>query len=319
VHRAGPATIRSLGIFVAYAGGLLVGEAAAAAKTKKPAAVDEPPSSQADAEKRSDKLRLEIATCAPEDLAPLDGATLAKLVETRCRTLRIPEGAAPTEIGDDEMLVALCTRREASAREAIDPKACGLEASVQLDGGKTFKLGADGELALSLRTAKVVRDGALASGAAMTLVASAGEQSLRAPLTFRRSVEGYAQGRVAWLPMPMLTTDFSREAGGYRLGITPVAVGLGLKWFPATGSSGYVGLSAFGAWNLLIPNDTQTLTNGTSVRVNYKAVGAGLLLDASGYFGVGAGFGRTFTTDTRTDFRMWFYIGPRLLSAFHEL
>lgn len=269
-----------------------------------------------------ERPKLEIATCPPEDLALLDGAALVKFLEARCRTLRVPEGAAPTEVGDDEMVVAICSSRAAGAagaREALEPKSCGLEAAVQIDGGKHLKLGADGELALSLRTAKIVRDGELTSGASMTLVASAADQTLRSPLLFRRAVEGYGHGRVVWFPLPMLTTDLSSGGGGYRLGLTPIAVAVGAKWHPATGSRGYVGASLFGAWNLLIPNDAQTLTNGTAVRVNYKAVGGGLLLDASGFFGIGAGIGHTFTSDARTDFRMWLYIGPRLLFGLNEL
>jgi len=314
-------------LIVAY-GGDRIGDVprAHAAKPKKPAKPEPKPEPEPKAEpapeKKAEKPKLEIATCPPEDLAVLDAAAVVKFVEGRCRTLRVPEGAAPTEIGDDEMFVAVCTRREGGTREAIEPKSCELEASVTIllpDGAKTMKLGADGDLALALRTAKVARDASPSNGTSLTLVATAGDQSLHSPLIFRRASEAYGHGRVIWFPLPMLTTDFSSAANGYRLGITPIAVALGWKWFPSATSRGYVGASVFGAWNLLVPNDTQTLSNGTGVRINYKAVGGGLLLDGAGFFGVGVGVGHTFTTDARTDFRMWFYFGPRLLFGLNEL
>lgn len=292
-----------------------------AAKPKKPAKPEpEPePKPEPKPEKKPEKPKLEIATCPPEDLAVLDAPGVVKLVEGRCRTLRVPEGAAPTQIGDDEMLVAICVRREGGSREALEPKSCGLEASVLIEGGKVMKLGADGDLALSLRTAKIARDASPSNGTLVTLTATAEDQTLHSPLVFRRSSEGYGHGRVVWFPLPMLTTDFSAASNGYRLGITPIAVAAGWRWFPSGSSQGYFGASLFAAWNLLVPNDTQTLSNGTGVRINYKAIGSGLLLDASGFVGIGAGLGHTFTTDSRTDFRMWFYIGPRLLFGLNEL
>lgn len=292
-----------------------------AAKPKKPSKPEPEPEkpSKPEPEKKVEKAKLEIASCPPADLAVLEPSAIVKFVEGRCRTLRVPDGAAPTDMSDDEMLVAICTRREGGERVATSPKSCGLEASVQVDGGKTLRLGADGDSALSLRTAKVVRDASLANGASLTLSATAEDQTLHSPLVFRKGSEGYGNGRVIWFPMPMLTTDFTAKSSGYRLGITPIALGLGWKWFPSAGSRGYFGASLFGAWNLLVPNDTQTLSNGTTVRINYKAIGGGLLLDASGWIGVGAGVGHTFTSDARTDFRMWFYIGPRLLFGLNEI
>jgi hypothetical protein len=154
-----------------------------------------------------------------------------------------------------------------------------------------------------------------ANGAALTLVVDAqGQPSVRAPLAWRRASEGYAAGRWLWFPLPMLTSDLSSSPQGYRLGVSPIAAAAGLKVFPSTTSRGYFGLSAFVAWNLLVPNDTQTLSNGTQVRINVKAFGGGALFDASGWVALGLGLGHTFTTDARTDFRVWLYFGPRLLS-----
>lgn len=333
IERVNVRRLRLFAAAVIVAPVLAVGPTPAlAAKPKKPPATKpkveaEPaPDLAPDAPKpKTEKARLEIAACPPEDLAQLEAAALVTFLEKRCRNLKVPETSAPTEIADDEMLVALCTRKGDSGREAIEPKECGLEASVHVDSGKTLKLGADGDLALALRTAKLGRDAALSNGTTMTLVVAGAEKAIvedkpvRSPLVWRRPFEAYGNGRVVWFPLPMFTTDLSSSPGGYRIGVTPVAVALGWKWFPSGSSRGYVGASAFAAWNLLVPNDTQTLSNGTTVRINYQALGAGLLLDASGWFAIGAGVGRTFTTDSRTDFRMWLYFGPRLLSGLNEL
>jgi hypothetical protein len=266
------------------------------------------------------KPRVELAICAVEDLSELESAALLKLLK-KCKSLRGKD--TTTAIADDEMLVAVCVNKGDEGEEAIDIKECGLKATATADGGTALSLGADGDLALALRTSKLIKEAKPSNGtkidfAAVQTPADGDPRTIRAPLIFQSGSEGYGNGRVIWFPLPMLTTDFSSSQQGYRLGITPIAVAAGWKWYPSSTSQGYFGLSAFLAWNLLVPNDTQTLSNGTFVRVNYKALGVGLLFDAAGYFAIGAGLGKTFTTDNRTDFRTWIYFGPKLLGGLNE-
>ncbi|MGZ3420700.1 MAG: hypothetical protein ACXWUG_30250 [Polyangiales bacterium] len=266
------------------------------------------------------KPRVEIGACPPESLSEMEGTALVTFLRKRCRNLKVPEDAAPTEIGDDESLVAICVQPGAQGEEteAVEPKTCELKATVEIEGQAPHPLVPDGDLALVLRTARLTRS--LHHGSAFALVASsAGEteaKTIRSPLVFKKAVEGYGPIWV-WMPMPMFTTDFSSSPQGYRFGITPLAVAVGGKLHPGS-SRAYFGLSAFLAWNLLVPNDTQTLSNGTGVRINYKAIGTGVLFDGSGWVGLGLGIGHTFTTDARTDFRSWFYLGPRLLFGLNE-
>ncbi len=280
------------------------------------------------------KLRVEYATCpaldGAGDLAEHDAESLVEHLRRRCRNLRVPEGAAPTEIGEDELIVALCVREGADPGEeltieAVAPKTCGLHATVApISAGKApISLVKNGELALSLRTSQLSKQLDLLNATELALVVgfddAGAPRTERSPLIFRRVVEGYGSGKLVWFPMPMFTTDFSSSREGYRLGISPLAIALGLRFHPSGSSRAYIGTSAFVSWNLLVPNDTQTLSNGTFVRVNYKALGTGLLFDASGWIGVGVGLGRTFTTDARTDLRTWLYLGPRLLKLFTDL
>jgi hypothetical protein len=283
------------------------------APTSEPAPPPKPPAPKV-------KARLEIGACPAESLSEMEADVLVTFLRKRCRNLKVPEGSTPTEIGDDESLVALCVQPGESGEEpeAVEPKSCELTAIVELDG-PPHKLVPDGDLALVLRTARLSKS--LAHGSSFTLVASTGGENaetkaVRSPLIFKKPLEGYGPIWL-WMPLPMFTTDFSSSARGYRFGITPLAVAVGGKLHPGS-SSAYFGLSAFLAWNILVPNDTQTLSNGTTVRINYKAMGAGVLLDASGYVGLGLGLGHTFTTDSRTDFRTWFYLGPRLLFGLNE-
>lgn len=266
------------------------------------------------------KARVEIGACPAESLSEIEADALVTFLRKRCRNLKVPEGSAPTEMGDDESLVALCVQpgESGEAPEAVEPKSCEMTAVVELEG-PSHKLVPDGDLALVLRTARLSKS--LGHGAHFTLVAStSGEnaetKTIRSPLIFKKPFEGYGPIWV-WMPLPMFTTDFSSSAQGYRFGITPLAVAVGGKIHPGS-SSGYFGISAFLAWNILVPNDTQTLSNGTTVRINYKAIGTGVLLDASGFVALGLGLGHTFTTDSRTDFRTWFYLGPRLLFGLNE-
>jgi len=233
----------------------------------------------------------------------------------------------PLPLDEEQMLVALCTQKgseEDDKQEVIESATCGLKVTIRVEGAtKGLSFGADGDHALALRNSKVVRDLKPSNGVRLEITATAtpeeGEPiTVSAALMHHATVEGYSGGKLLWFPLPMLTTDFSSSREGYRLGITPIAIAAGWKWFPSPSSTGYVGISPFLAWNLLIPNDTQTLSNGTFVRVNYKAFGAGVLLDASGWFAVGAGLGKTFTSDNRADFRMWFYFGPKLLGGLTE-
>lgn len=275
--------------------------------------------------KKKSKPNIELAMCAVADLAELEPDKLLKLVR-KCRKLA-KEGKDPTPLDEEQMLVAVCTQKtgdEDSKDEAVEATTCGLKVTVKVEGQtKALSFGADGDYALALRNSKLVRDTKPANGAHIEVTATAtpddGEsRTVTAALIHHTTFEAYSHGKLLWFPMPMLTTDFSSSREGYRLGITPIAVAVGWKWFPSPASTGYLGVSPFLAWNLLIPNDTQTLSNGTFVRVNYKAFGAGVLLDASGWFGVGAGLGKTFTSDNRTDFRMWFYFGPKLLGGLSE-
>lgn len=266
------------------------------------------------------KPRVELAVCAVEDLAELEPKALLKLLK-KCRSLKGKESA--TELADDQMLVAVCVHKGEDGEEPVEAKECGLHATVTVEGAAALSLGADGDFALALRASKIIKETKPGNGTTAELVATQdpgeGEpKTTKASLVFHSGGEAYGHGRVIWFPLPMFTTDFSSSTKGYRLGITPIAIAAGYKWFPSSASSGYFGASAFVAWNLLIPNDTQTLSNGTFVRVNYKAFGAGVLLDAAGYFAVGLGVGKTFTTDSRTDFRTWFYFGPKLLFGLNE-
>lgn len=272
--------------------------------------------------------RVEYAACAKHvALTDIEGGPLFEGVRHGCRNLKVPEGATATSVEGSDLLVLLCVRD----REAIDPAACGARAVVELtvEHGGMLAVGfaPRGDLALVLDLASVeARVGAsdLDNGAPLRLVVStstaseAGTESrtLHTALVWRHPWSGYGHGRGLWLPMPMLTSDFSASTSGYRLGITPIAIGLGTRWYPSPSGRGYLGMSLFAGWNLLVPNDTQTLSNGTFVRINYEGVGGGVLFDASGWIGVGLGVGHTFTTDERTDFRGWLWVGPRLLSLF---
>jgi hypothetical protein len=278
--------------------------------------------------KKKSKPNVELAMCAVADLAELEPAKLLKLLRKCKKVPVVKDGKDPTPLALDEeqMLVAVCTQKagDDDKDEAIESGACGLKATVKVEGGtKTLSFGADGDYAMALRNSKLVRDTKPTNGARIDITATAtpdeGEpRTVNAVLIHHSTIESYSHGKLLWLPLPMLTTDFSSSREGYRLGITPLAIAAGWKWFPSPASTGYLGVSPFLAWNLLIPNDTQTLSNGTFVRINYKAFGAGVLLDASGWFAVGAGLGKTFTSDNRTDFRMWFYFGPKLLGALNE-
>jgi hypothetical protein len=270
--------------------------------------------------KPAKKPRVELVVCAIEDLAELESPALLKLLK-KCRSAKGKESAS--ELSSDDMLVAVCVHKGEDGDEAMESKACGLKSTVSVEGGSSLSLGADGDLALALRATKIVKELSPANGTKLEWVATQatdeGEpKTTHTELMFRSGSEGYGHGRVIWFPLPMLTTDFSSSPQGYRLGITPVAVAAGWKFYPSTASSAYFGVSAFLAWNLLVPNDTQTLSNGTFVRVNYKAIGLGALFDASGYFAIGLGLGKTFTTDNRTDFRTWIYFGPKLLFGLNE-
>jgi hypothetical protein len=269
----------------------------------------------------------EYAAC-PRSVAlgALDPEGLVGAIRRRCSNLRVPIGAAPTEIAPDDVLVAVCVRDKV----AIDARQCGmkLQAVVVGDGGASTSvpLIPEGELMLALGVEKLAATTKLESGAPLTLAITtqtAGPNGLdirsaRSALVFHRPFNAYGSGRWLWLPMPMLTSDLSSSSRGYRLGITPIAVGAGTRWYPGA-SRAFVGASVFVGWNLLVPNDTQSLTNGTQVRVNYKAFGTGVLLDCAGWIGVGVGVGHTFTTDARTDFRTWLYLGPRTLKLLGDI
>jgi hypothetical protein len=281
--------------------------------TSEPALPPKPPPPKA-------KARVEIGACPAESLSEMEADALVTFLRKRCRNLKVPEGSSPTELGDDESLVAICVQPGESGEEpeAVEPKSCEMTAVVEL-AGPSHKLIPDGDLALVLRTARLAKS--LGHGSSFTLVVSSGgdnaeTKTIRSPLTFKKPLEAYGPIGV-WVPVPMFTTDFSSSPQGYRFGITPLAVAVGGKIHPGS-SSAYLGLSAFLAWNILVPNDTQTLSNGTTVRINYKAIGTGVLLDGSGWVGIGLGLGHTFTTDSRTDFRTWFYLGPRLLFGLNE-
>lgn len=259
-------------------------------------------------------------------LGALDPEGLVASIRRRCSNLRVPATAAPTEIAPDDVLVAVCVRDKI----AIDARQCGmkLQAVVVADGGASASVALvpDGELMLTLRADKLEATTHLESGAPFTLAITtqtAGPNGLEirnahTALVFHRPFQAYGRGRWLWLPMPMLTSDLSSAPGGYRVGITPIAVGLGSRWYPGA-SRTFVGASLFVGWNLLIPNDTQTLSNGTQVRVNYKAFGGGVLFDLAGWIGIGVGVGHTFTTDARTDLRTWLYVGPRTLKLLGDI
>lgn len=269
----------------------------------------------------------EYAACpASLALTSLEPVALTAAIRQRCRNLRVSTSAAPTEIAPDDVFVAICVRD----KTAIDARQCGmkLQAVVVGEGGASTSvpLVADGELLLSLRASKLEAVTTLESGTPFSLAITTQTSSPsgleirngRSPLVFHRDFQAYGTGRWLWLPMPMLTSDLSSSKGGYRLGITPIAVAAGTRWFPGATRT-YIGASAFVGWNLLIPNDTQSLTNGTQVRVNYRAFGGGVLFDLAGWLGVGVGVGHTFTTDARTDFRTWLYVGPRTLKFLGDL
>jgi hypothetical protein len=275
---------------------------------------------------------VELAMCEIADLGDLEAAKLLKLVR-KCKKLTHAsskegkEGKEPPPIPLDEeqMLVAICVRKGDDEKdELVDSTECGLKVTAKLEGAtKGLSFGEDGDYALALRNAKLVRDLKPTNGGRIDIHATSAPEgsepkTVTAAVSYHATIDTYSNGKLFWLPLPMLTTDFSSSKQGYRLGITPLAVAVGWKWFPSSSSSGYLGFSPFIAWNLLIPNDTQTLSNGTFVRINYKAFGAGVLLDAAGWFAVGAGLGKTFTSDNRTDFRMWFYFGPKLLAGLGE-
>ena len=293
---------------------LMVASTASAAKKAPPQPPAAAPAAKPDAPQ---KLVVEMGACPREALSDLDGAGLVSMMRKRCRNLKVPEGSAPTDISDDDMIVVLCVKDVDGGQEATEVKECGLKAHLTAEGAPTVAIQNDGESALVLRADKIDKSAHPKNGAPMTLVVTWSGKGLdgtgaRSPLAFRRPMEGYAGGRWIWIPAPMLTTDLTwASPTGYRFGITPLAVAAGPKW--AIGARGYFGASLFVAWNLLVPNDTTTLSNGTGVRLNPKAVGAGVLLDASGYLGVGVGVGHTFTSDARTDLRFWLYFGPRLL------
>ncbi|MEO7095597.1 MAG: hypothetical protein ABI175_20235 [Polyangiales bacterium] len=259
---------------------------------------------------------VELAACpASSVLDELEPKALVTLVRKKCRTLKVPTTATPTEISTDDLLVALCVR----AGDVITPKECNLAASLLVstaDGVTALQFVEDGELALSLTASRIDKAASPDNGTRFTLMGGIeGGKQYRAPLVWSAPVRGYGHGLWFWFPLPMLTTDLSASPQGYRLGITPVAVAVGAKFAPSGLSTAYLGTSAFLAWNVLVPNDTQTLSNGTQVRINYKAMGAGVLVDAAGFVSLGLGVGHTFTADARTDFRLWLYFGPRLLGA----
>lgn len=269
----------------------------------------------------------EYAACpASLALTALEPNALVAALRQRCRNLRVSPSAAATEIAPDDVFVAICVRD----KTAIDARQCGmkLQAVVVAEGGASTSvpLVAEGELLLSLRASKVEAVTTLESGTPFSLAITTQTSSpagleirnFRAPLVFHRDFRAYGAGRWLWLPMPMLTSDLSASKGGYRLGITPIAVAAGTRWFPGA-SRTYIGASVFVGWNLLVPNDTQSLTNGTQVRVNYKAFGGGVLFDLAGWLGVGVGVGHTFTADARTDLRTWLYVGPRTLKFLGDL
>ena len=56
----------------------------------------------------TDWSSLSPIACPSESLQELEAEALESFVRKRCRNLRVPAGAAPTEIGNDEMLVEKC-------------------------------------------------------------------------------------------------------------------------------------------------------------------------------------------------------------------
>ena len=262
------------------------------------------------------KGTVELAACpAATVLDALEPKALVTLVRKKCRTLKVSSSATPTEISTDDLLVAICVR----SGDALTPKECNLAASLLVgtgDGVAALQFVDDGEHALSLTTRRIDRAASPDNGTRFTLMGGIeGGKQYRSPLVWSAPTRGYGHGLWFWFPLPMLTTDLSSSPQGYRFGITPLAVAVGAKLAPSGLSTAYVGTSAFVAWNVLVPNDTQTLSNGTQVRINFKALGAGVLVDGAGYVSLGVGVGHTFTTDARTDLRLWLYFGPRLLGA----
>jgi hypothetical protein len=218
-------------------------------------------------------------------------------------------------------VVLLCLRD----RDAVETASCGAHAYVEIADAQgaivTLPLGGKAAFAQHVDGAAIeTRVGGDVENAtpvrAVIQPTDADTKPARFDLAWRHGWHGYGHGRGLWLPMPMLTSDWTMGSTGYRLGLTPIAIGLGTRWSPSATSRGYLGTSLFVGWNLLVPNDTQTLSNGTFVRINYEAVGGGVLFDVSGWIGLGVGVGHTFTTDARTDLRTWLWVGPRLLSLF---
>ncbi len=326
------ATLPALAFSAFSAAGASARTAAAASSpstkaSAKPSSSGPPAVLRAELNPDPEAVHPEYAACpASLALTTLDPDALVAAVRQRCRNLRVPPNATPTEIASDDAFVAICVRD----KTAIDARQCGMKLQavvVGSDGASTnVPLVADGELVLSLRGSKLeavtpVENGTPFSLAITTQTSSPNGLEIRngrTPLVFRRTFQAYGAGRWLWLPMPMLTSDLSSSAGGYRLGITPLALAAGTRWSPGA-TRAYVGASVFVGWNLLVPNDTQSLTNGTQVRVNYKAFGGGVLFDLAGWLGIGVGVGRTFTSDARTDLRTWLYVGPRTLKFLGDL
>ncbi len=259
----------------------------------------------------------------------LEPKTFLTFLSKKCHPIGRKKEA--TTIDGDERIVVVCVPGGGSDGSDGDEKptdvdeiaSCGVKGTIargedDAEGNASARLSGDGDLALSIKAPRLAKALTPSNGVVLTLTLTKGDAQDRLTLVYRTSVEGYGHGLYVWLPLPMLTTDFTfsgQNTSGYRLGVSPFALAVGAKFFPSPTSSAYVGLSAFGAWNLVVPNDTQTLSNGTQVRINYKAAGGGLLFDASGWVGIGVGVGHTFTSDARTDFRGWLYFGPRLLEA----
>ena len=101
------------------------------------------------------KGAVELAACPADSvLDSMEPKALATLVRKKCRTLKVPATAAPTEISGDDLLVAICVR----SGEAIAPKDCDLAASLLVssdDGVTPLQFVDDGEYALSLTTRRI--------------------------------------------------------------------------------------------------------------------------------------------------------------------
>lgn len=287
-----------------------VGEPASESKTEATSESKSGATSEAGSDADAPEVHVELAACpSSAKTKDLDGRELKRWLEKSCRSL-----AGGGDLSTDDLLVVACVR----GGEAKPLASCGLKATLEVptsDGApKVLQLVAEGESALTLKTERVEKAASPPNGTPLTAVVEAeGQPPTRTLLAWHRGNEGYARGRWLWFPSPMLTTDLSSSPQGYRLGITPLAVAGGAKIFLSSSSRSYLGVSGFLAWNLLVPNDTQTLSNGTQVRINFKGFGGGALFDASGWIALGVGVGHTFTSDARTDLRFWIYFGPRLL------